>query len=276
MKLSNLGWTLRRYAFRPDVVRKVKGRYRQYRRRAERDAFDDVAFVTHRTGSPAVVIDVGANIGLLTSRLLKRFPHATVHAFEPTPATSEILRERLGGNTRVVINELALTASVGTATFHVDNRTHGGGSNSLLQHSPNFRTRARTDRYQPVTVSTTSLDAYTDARGIDHVDLLKLDIEGAELLALEGATQLLQREAVDFIVSEVRFVADYEGQPLLADLIEHLGAYGYTVFSLYTPAESGARQALWADATFVSPRMRRRMQQTFGERACGWSEDADH
>lgn len=269
-KPGSVGWTLQRYMFRRDVARKVHHRYSAYRRRAERDAFVDVAHAYRELGEVRTVIDVGANIGLVTSKLLKLFPAAAVHAFEPTADTARVLHDRLAAEVRLTFNEVAVADAVGTTSFNVDNRTHGGGSNSMLSHSPHFATRARVDRYVSVTVPTTTLDAYASEHGITHIDLVKLDIEGAELRALIGAKGLLERQAIDFIVSEVRFVADYVDQPLLCDLVRHLGEKGYTVFNLYSPAESGVRQALFADAVFVSDRMRRRLHDAYGERECGW------
>ena len=46
----------------------------------------------------------------------------------------------------------------------------------------------------------------------------------------------------------------------------------YTVFNIYTPAESGVRQALFTDAVFVSDQMRHRLHDAYGERECGWHE----
>lgn len=263
-------WTLRRYLVRRDFFRKVHHRYSAYRQRAERDPFADVAYAYGLVGEPAVVFDVGANIGLVTSRILRLFPSARVHAFEPTPDTARVLRQRLGEQNRVVLNELAVAEVNGSLSFNVDNKTHGGGSNSLMEHSEDFATRARVDRYEPIEVPVTTLDNYSNTSGIDHIDVLKLDIEGAELRALRGAESLIEGQAIDFIISEIRYIRDYVDQPLFADLTGYLATRSYTVFNTYTPAESGVRQALFGDAVFVSDAMRRRLQDAVGESRCGW------
>lgn len=271
VKASRTWWTARHYLLRPDLPRKVRAKYRRYRRHAEREVVSDLAHLLRDLPPPTTVVDVGANVGLVTTALLRRFPGATVHAFEPTPETAAVLRTRLGGDPRVVINEVALAATAGTASFRVDQHTHGGGSNSLLAHTENFATRASTDRYRSVEVATTTLDAYVAERGIERVDLVKLDVEGAELQVLEGAAGLLARSAIDVIASEVRFVPDYEGQPLIDDLVAHLRGSGYRLFNLYAPAESEVRQALWGDALFVSDAFRARLVEAYGEAACGWA-----
>jgi FkbM family methyltransferase len=268
---SRTWWTARHYLLRPDLPRKVRAKVRRYRRHAERDAVGDLAHLYRSLPAPTTIVDVGANVGLVTTALLRRFPDARVHAFEPTPETAAVLRTRLGADGRVVVNEAALDATAGTAALRVDPHTHGGGSNSLLAHSDNFATRAPVDRYRPVQVATTTLDRYADEHGLERLDVVKLDVEGAEVRVLEGATGLLGRQAIDVISSEVRFVPDYEGQPLLDDLVAHLRGAGYRLFNLYAPAESELRQALWGDATFVSDAFRAQLVAAYGEAACGWS-----
>lgn len=71
-------------------------------------------------------------------------------------------------------------------------------------------------------------------------------------------------------MTEVRFIADYIGQPLFVDLVEFLEPLGYSVFNVYAAAESEVRQALFTDALFVSNQMRDRLVAANGNRACGW------
>lgn len=265
-------WTIRRYALRRDFVHKANLRLAAYRRRAEKNEFGDLAHVYRDLAAPGIIFDVGANIGLVTSTMLRLFPRAQVHAFEPTVTMVETLRRRLSHDQRVLINQVAVSDTDGAATFHVDNTTHGGGSNSLFNHSAHFAVRSRVDRYKAVQVQTVTLDQYARSRNIDHIDILKLDIEGAELLALHGAQVLIEKHAVDFIASEIRFIEDYVGQPLFLDLVSYLEPFGYTVFNVYDSADSEIRQALFANAVFVSSAMRRRLQETYGPSRCGWQD----
>ena len=271
-RLHNISWNLRRYVFRRDFPRKVNARLTGYRRRAEKTEFGDLAHVYAGLDGPTVIFDVGANIGLVTSTLRRLFPLAEVHAFEPTEGTIRTLAQRLSGDRKVVINQVAVSDAIGTATFHVDNKTHGGGSNSLLGHTANFAVRSPVHRYQEVAVPTVTLEAYAADHSIEHIDILKLDIEGAELKALEGARSLLREHEIDFIATEMRFIEDYAGQPLFKDLVVHLEPLGYTIFNVYHSAESEIRQALFGNAVFVSDTMRRRLLEHYGPRACGWAE----
>ena len=256
----------RRYLWRPDLHRKLAQRGRLTRRRLSRDDLGDIRrLFAHR--SPQVVFDVGANVGYETDRYLRAFPEAVVHAFEPTPATFVTLQQAYGAHARVRLHQVAVSTEAGEADFRVDNRVFAGGANSLLPHGRRFLDDQAHAAYTTVGVPTVALDEICADTGISHIDLLKLDVEGAELLALTGAADLLGRSAVDVIDAEVRVLADYEGQPLLEDLLAHLGGLGYRLFNLYGDAEAPTGQLLWANGVWLSPAFRAELTEHLGRAA---------
>lgn len=256
----------RRYLWRPDLHRKAGQRARLLRRRLRRDDLGDIRrLLAHRT--PQMVLDVGANVGYETDRFLRAFPDAVVHAFEPTPATFERLRAAYDGHPRVRLHAAAVSDAAGVAAFRVDNRVFAGGANSLLEHGDRFLADQAHAAYTTVSVPTVRLDDVCAAAGVGHVDLLKLDVEGAELLALRGAAGLLRSSAIDVINTEVRSLPDYEGQPLLEDLLEHLGGFGYRLFNLYGDAEAPTGQLLWANAVLLSEPFRAELTEHLGSAA---------
>lgn len=109
-------------------------------------------------------------------------------------------------------------------------------------------------------VQTTRLD---DIAEIERIDFLKMDIQGAELMALKNAEQKLKETLV--IDVEVEFVELYKGQPLFADVDQYLRSQGF-VFHCFNPCPSGrafkplqskedinatVRQQLWSDVVYV-------------------------
>ena len=245
----------RRYVWRRGFVAKVADRGRLARRRLTRDGLDDLAAL-FAPRPVRVVLDVGANIGYETDRYLRRFPEAVVHALEPTPSTHARLAAAYRDHPRVHLHAAAASDTTGTAALQVDDHTYGGGSNSLLAHSERFLADQAGARFQAVEVATIRLDDLAAAEGLDHVDLLKVDVEGAELLALTGAARLLGEQAVDALDVEVRVLADYDGQPLLADVLAHLAPLGYRLLNVYALAEAPSGQLQWANAVFLSDRFR--------------------
>ena len=141
----------------------------------------------------ATVIDVGANIGLWSLVAARRA--GCVHAFEPAPSTFARLRRNLdlNGMPNVVANRLAVDREGGTTSFYEAIESNSGGAGYLRRPGAPVE----------VTVERVTLDDYCRSRGIERVGVLKLDIEGAEWLALQGAEELLGGAAPPAIFMEL-------------------------------------------------------------------------
>ncbi|MEW6320190.1 MAG: FkbM family methyltransferase [Acidobacteriota bacterium] len=142
--------------------------------------------------SPAPrILDCGANIGLASIWLKRRFPEARITAFEADPALAAVLRENLAANrcADVEVVEAAVWRAAGRVSF----RCEGSDSGAIAD----------------VAADTPGRDAELAAVRLrdwlaEPVDLVKLDIEGAELDVLEDcadrleAIRALQMEVHDF------------------------------------------------------------------------------
>ena len=134
-----------------------------------------------------VVLDVGANIGWY-SLLVERLAHEPIDivAFEPDPDNFALLSANLAMNNAAHVSavQVALSGSTGTAALH-RHRESNLGRHSLLP----------VNEGDTVVVPTTTLDEYWASRGFgDRVPrLIKMDIEGHELVALRGAREVLTR-----------------------------------------------------------------------------------
>jgi FkbM family methyltransferase len=136
--------------------------------------------------------DVGANIGWYSLLAANRVgPNGRVHAFEPTPKLVCKLKTQLELNAfrNVTVNELAVSDHRGTARFFL--------------HETDFLSSFAAVSDRAVTVPTVTLDEYIDANRINRVDLMKIDVEGAEALVLAGAEKLLSGGHAPVIMMEV-------------------------------------------------------------------------
>jgi FkbM family methyltransferase len=136
--------------------------------------------------NPEVAVDVGANRGLYSAELLKRFPRCRVHAFEPSPRNTAILREQFVANAQLVVHEVALSSSTGRTILWTDRP--GSGLGSLV--------RRRIEHFgiemnHSDDVATVRFDEFAKAHAIQRVDWMKLDVEGHELAVLEGMGEML-------------------------------------------------------------------------------------
>ncbi|MDP7510867.1 MAG: FkbM family methyltransferase [Dehalococcoidia bacterium] len=133
-----------------------------------------------------VVIDVGAHVGyysLLAAR--NAGPAGKVYAFEPEPANHSLLvkNAELNGYDNIVPLRKAVSNRVGSSTLYLTSLDNG-------RHSTYRHESTQTGSE---VVETTSLDAFLESEGWPPVDLVKVDVEGAEMDVLAGMEQLLQR-----------------------------------------------------------------------------------
>ena len=124
---------------------------------------------TRLAEEPKTIVDLGANIGLVSLFLALRHPHATLWAVEPNPALLPRLRENLGGLSNVRIEQVAVGAADGDATLGVSDVKPI--ASSLARRGPGFR---------DLSVPAETWETFCNRRGIECVDLLKCDAEGAE------------------------------------------------------------------------------------------------
>ena len=155
---------------------------------------------------------------------------------------------------------LALNKQIGEATLYV---TKSLWCTSL--YAPNETYLARFEGLSElmnldfsVDIETTTLDAFCKDEGIDEIDFLQIDVQGADLDVLQGGSKLLERCKV--IQTEVEFSHLYINQPLFADIDIYLRKQGFTLFDLsvakrtraISPVYSATRlgQMLWGDAYY--------------------------
>ena len=118
------------------------------------------------------------------------------------------------------------------------------------------RPSLETKRYYPKTgetkgkidVNTIKLDDFVEANNISHINILKIDIQGAEKMAFEGAENLLKNSKVDIIYFETMFVELYESNPLFNELWEFLSKFDYSIYALHNLNFAYNGQVKYGDA----------------------------
>lgn len=190
------------------------------------------------TTSP-VILDIGANDGSTTHRILQLIPDATIHCFEPDPRAIRQAEDRLRGTT-AHLHRIALADRDGDAVFHQSGGTPPRRSEPLPEgwtQSGSLRPPlTHRDRWPWVTfdhriqVPTRTLDSWAAETGIDRVDLIWMDVQGAEDLVIAGGRGLLQHTT--WLYTEYSDDEWYEGQRTLAELVAMLP--GWTVERRYS------------------------------------------
>lgn len=152
-----------------------------------------------------VVVDIGAHVGvhaLLAARLVG--PRGRIYAFEPDPDNYRILQKNIAANgyTNITAANQAVSDRSGAGLLF-----RSGQGND--RHSM-FRNPRSVLQQEGTAVRTTTLDDFLEAEGWPAVRLVKMDIEGAEPLALSGMNRLLERSA------ELAMLVEFAPESLMA------------------------------------------------------------
>ncbi len=146
-----------------------------------------------RAGS--VAFDIGANFGMM-SLYMGRITGSggRVYAFEPSPANEAVLRFHCEHNRRLNIQPVRAAVSNehdnSVSFFLLDGGLHSGNSLTFdRDHVPNLDPALHAAQKE-IQVKTITIDGFCEAQNVTP-DLIKIDVEGAELLVLEGARQTL-------------------------------------------------------------------------------------
>jgi len=168
-------------------------------------------------------LDVGANIGDSTldlARLVGPFGH--VHAFEPAPLPLSRLREHVTANgfdERVTVHGIALSDRGGVAEFAIAGEAvENQGMGSLVSRDNEVVSAE-------ITVELQRLDDFASRNDLSRIDVVKLDIQGGEMMFLEGGRAALQRFRPTILleVSPAELVAIGLTPPELIAAVEDLG-----------------------------------------------------
>ncbi|MBS7622844.1 FkbM family methyltransferase [Candidatus Bathyarchaeota archaeon] len=148
----------------------------------------------------SVVMDCGAHIGLYTlisARLCEGI--GKVISIEPLPENFLALQRNISLNrvTNVLPMNFALSDFIGSTEFFVPESR--ACSTSFLRHLELQEVR----NYRRMTVRTMTLDKLVALCGVKHVDILKLDVEGAEMAVIRGGSNSLRHKLIKKMIVEV-------------------------------------------------------------------------
>jgi FkbM family methyltransferase len=170
---------------------------------------------------PSFVIDGGSSSGVWSDIVARHFPLARFVLVDPLEdrydgGAREVFRERLPDAVHV---QAALGARSGTGTLHVEDQLYG--SSLRPEHVP--------DAASTLTVPVTTLDQVARDAGLTPGGMLKLDIQGAELEAIEGGERVLA-DLADVVVIEVTLDPPGEEAPSWSQIDRRLGDLGFVAW----------------------------------------------
>lgn len=175
--------------------------------------------------APAV-IEAGAHVGTDTVEMSRLWPKGTIYAFEPIPALFAKLRTNTRRQSSVRCYNLALGERTGAQQMFVSSGA-SNGSSSLLSPTGHLIDHPDTFFNKTIAVQAMTIDDWAREREVSAIDLLWLDMQGAELAALKAAPRILK--TVKAIHAEVSVREQYAGAPLYAEVRQWLAGQGFRV-----------------------------------------------
>lgn len=183
-------------------------------------------------------MDVGANLGLHTVLAAKLVgPSGRVFSFEPSRREFERLNEnvRLNSMHNVTTHRCAVSDRGGKVLLTVCDDEFGGfNSIGTVSHPA-----ARDHVSHQEEVGSICLDEFVDTNDIGNLDVVKIDVEGAEVLTLKGARKLLSGAASPKVLCELCDLTAAGLGVAACDVRKLLKEYGYSVYSLRDYCKSG-------------------------------------
>jgi FkbM family methyltransferase len=193
------------------------------------------------------VIDAGANRGAFTDAFLQLHQPDRIVLVEAIPELAFKLGEKYSADSRISVVAAALSDGNGEAPFEI-NRSEA--SSSLLSIDPRNSKWFGRDLSvaNSITVPTLTLPELMRQQKLERVDLLKLDLQGAERLVLKGGFEVLDR--VHVIYTEVFFEPLYTGAWLFSEMNEFLSGCGFKLCGLSNIVHAADGDLVQANATF--------------------------
>lgn len=150
---------------------------------------------------PKVILDIGGNIGVASIFFARTFPNARIFSFEPVPENYALLKENVSSLANVSALPVALGSEDKEAEIYWSREYTNLGGFSFFEKPGNDA--------RPIRVQVKHAGRYLRALGIEKVDLIKIDTEGAEFDILTSFDEAMLANA-SWIVGELHGIRDFE------------------------------------------------------------------
>lgn len=194
--------------------------------------FNSYLTQTFKNKEVEVIFDVGACHALESVELSKKYPNAKVYTFEANPVSYNVCLENTEGYDSITVINEAVNDYDGLCKFYPMDKEKtittwedgNQGASSLYRANGQYDFIEKYVQYE-IEVPCTRLDTFCERNGIDKIDIIWMDLQGAELKALQSLGSLL--DTVQIIHTELEMNPMYEGQCLFRDVNEYLTNNGF-------------------------------------------------
>lgn len=168
-----------------------------------------------------VFLDVGANIGIYSLVAASKITKGKIYAFEPSPASLSRLYEN------ILLNNLTSVISVSKKV--VSDKV--GFHHFTINNTPDYNHISYLDEKSgTIKIPAVSLDYFINKKKLSRIKLIKIDVEGAELLVLKGLQKSLEDELVNILIVEIADWASKRFDITPEQVFDYLRRYGFVLY----------------------------------------------
>ena len=213
-------------------------------------AFAEMQRLCENIGSPTI-FDVGAHHGDTVMEFRSRFPTSRILAFEPFQESFQVLCHNTKADSGIQVFNYGLADQSGIFSFHSN---PSSATNSLLptdDMGPNTWGAGLLETKGIVQAHFRSIDSIVKELDIRKIDILKLDVQGAEYRVLQGALEACRDGIVSIVYSEIITQPTYKGQKRLDEALSVFYSAGFDLHNIFNLCSTSDRKLCQFDAIFT-------------------------
>lgn len=155
-------------------------------------------FKKSKGNDDSIFFDVGCNAGSFVKVLENNNFKNNIHCFEPHPKLSDVVIEKYP---HVKMNKVCLTNNIGTIDINIP--IWSVGLSSIIERPIFDKLKNEGQEIIKLNVETNTIDNYCLKNNIDRIDFIKIDVEGAEKIVLEGGNKMLKDNKIKMGLFEI-------------------------------------------------------------------------
>jgi FkbM family methyltransferase len=199
---------------------------------------------------PITFIDIGAAIGNFSIRISNHYKVNRAVLIEPVPYCMPILERQFSHKGIYSILNLAVSEKEGTIDFYISEGSEFVSSLLKLREDFNDISNLNFNEPHKTVVETKTLDQIIQTENLDVIDLLKVDVQGAEHLVLSGGTNALKKTKL--VYTEFSFKPMYTGSSIFIDIFKIMNDNNFRMVSISEGFKDIKGELLQGDALFVN------------------------
>jgi len=214
---------------------------------------DPYVFMQHfceRIPAP-VIFDVGAHHGHISILLSNLLPNAQIYAFEPFPESFSVLQDNTRGNSHIHCFNFGLSDNEGVYNFYSNPSSQTNSLFSTDENGPTTWGKGLLETKTVINAQFKTLDSVVRELDLPKIDILKMDVQGAEHLVLKGAEQCCSRKFIHLVFSEIIIQPTYQGQLRFDDALTAFYDRGFDLYHLFELSRDNKGYLRQLDALFV-------------------------